>query len=173
MGVGQKREAPMNNKIMNNKRTPEIYSEPKTMKTNMISLLPTKTTSKKREKNQQKCKYYNQGYCKNKDKCFFYHPITECINQCIDKYICPHRHRKECKYGNECYHNKNKLCEFMHEEKELLDDTLATEDEKQNKTHHVILAAPSSLEEDLRQELICLQNMIENIYKKEIANLKI
>ena len=35
------------------------------------------------------------------------------------------------------------------------------------------MAAPSTIEEELRKELDNVKNMIENVYKKEIVNLKL
>ena len=161
MGVGQKKEAPIRNEI-----TPEKYSELEPIKTIMMSLLPTRDTTKKIEKNQIKCKYYDKGYCKKRDKCFFYHPKTECIGQCNDKNTCPHRHRNKCRYGKECYHFKNNVCEFKHEEIELVDVTLASENKQQNKTHNVILAAPSTLENEVK----CLEKQLIE-YKIEIEKI--
>ena len=82
-------------------------------------------TNEKRKK-ERKCKYFNCGYCKYKDKCKFSH-----ANKVCEKYLegkcdgseCPDRHPKKCKWfvgKNGCRRNEN--CDFWH-------GTLAQEDQ--------------------------------------------
>ena len=118
---------------MNKKRTPEIESE--TTETLRMSLLLTKDTRQNMPMNKQKCKCYDKGYCKHKERCQLYHPKTECMNQCMGINTCPYRHRKTCRYGIECYHDKNKVCEFKHVQVDLVDVTFAMDDNQKTKTH--------------------------------------
>ena len=52
---------------------------------------------------KQKCKDFNSGYCKYKNRCTFAHPIEECEKSCSNK-NCTKRHRKLCRYGQRCRH---------------------------------------------------------------------
>ena len=74
------------------------------------------------EKYETKCYYYNRGYCKKKNNCLFFHPTTDCLENCPGKTICNKRHRKICKYGIKCYHNNQKLCEFRHDNSDHIYD---------------------------------------------------
>ena len=88
---------------------------------------PFNTVEKRRK--ERKCKYFNCGYCKYKDKCKFSHPSKVCENylegKCDGK-ECPDRHPKKCKWFSSksgCYRNKD--CDFWH-------GTLAHESQMQN-----------------------------------------
>ena len=59
-----------------------------------------------------KCKYFNSGYCKYKEKCRFRHPAEECtIEKCSSK-GCMKRHIKLCRYKTDCKHNE--ICAYKH-----------------------------------------------------------
>jgi len=130
--------------------------------------LPTKTSSEMTERFTKKCKFYDKGFCKYKDECKYQHPIIDCTNNCLDKQLCPKRHRKECKFKNKCYHNEKDVCEYLHKNK------------YQNITaHKVMLTAPSPIftvpspiENELRKEIETLKNKIGQFYLKEIDKLK-
>ena len=149
--------------------------------------------SKQINYNQQKCYYYDKGYCKFKDKCEFYHPNIECTNQCKNRRKCRNRHKIECKYGNDCHFLKNTSCEYLHLIIDLPDITLNNEDNgksknllKRNKhshplilmrdlkaeAHQVILAAPSTIEEQLNLEFNTFKDKLEEEYKLKIEKFK-
>ena len=65
---------------------------------------------------QNKCEYFNKGYCKQTDKCTKTHPIKECDGDCNDKKTCPKRHRVPCKNLKKCDFYASKSCEFLHVE---------------------------------------------------------
>ena len=62
---------------------------------------------------KQKCKYYNSGYCKYKDRCTSSHPIEECETSCKEK-TCEKRHRKLSRYGVKC--RQKSKCSYKHTE---------------------------------------------------------
>ena len=79
------------------------------------------------QKKRDKCKYYNGGYCKYKERCRFRHPGEVCKNHLTGKCEvekCPDRHPKPCKWfklKTGC--RRKDLCDFLH-------DTLVCDDGK-------------------------------------------
>ena len=129
----------------NYKQKPEISE------ISFMLLLPTDIKTKTIMEN--KCKFYNRGYCKHKDQCKYVHPTSDCIGNCLDTNICPNRHRKICKFGHKCYHNKTNVCEYIHKRSE----------EQNEMAHKVILASPSPVEEELKKEIENLKAKIDNL----------
>ena len=37
--------------------------------------------------NEMKCRYYNRGYCKQKESCDYYHPTRDCLTRCTRKNV--------------------------------------------------------------------------------------
>ena len=60
-----------------------------------------------------KCRYFNRGYCANRDNCTYVHNVEECQDECFDK-TCQLRHKIECRDGLECHFLKNGTCQFKH-----------------------------------------------------------
>ena len=63
-----------------------------------------------------KCRYFNSGYCKYKQKCKFAHPNNICKDISCEKDKCPKRHPKACKYQKEatgCWRGNS--CDFAHD----------------------------------------------------------
>ena len=112
-----------------------------------------------------KCKYYNTGYCRNKDKCSYYHPRSDCKDHCKNK-ECKLRHRVLCRYGQYCYHYIRGQCEYVHLNKYLFDEPMVIEDNQTIETHKVILAAPSPVFKDQNEKIQNLEKSIVNIKKK-------
>ena len=74
---------------------------------------------------ERKCRFYNRGYCKNKDSCKDYHPDSDCPSNCTE-YECRNRHRQMCRYKNDCYHNYEGKCEYLHQTAEAHEVILTT-----------------------------------------------
>ena len=108
--------------------------------------------------NTKRCKYYNRGYCKQRENCKFLHPTEECAlrDKCINN--CLKRHRKICRYGIYGYHNKHNVCEFLHGDFFNIDN-------KNTNSNNI-------REMELEEEVKRLENQIEDVYKKEINKLK-
>ena len=132
-------------------------------------------------KTPRKCKYFDKGYCKYKDKCPYYHPTIDC-EQCENSTMCNKRHRSMCKYENICYFNKTNSCEYKHLD-ESSDVTMASTDNEQIQAHKVILDSKSAnmteTIQDKTNEIEKLKEEIEkqkyeiNKYKVEIESLKV
>lgn len=82
------------------------------------------TTTKKevKEKDLKRCKWWNRGYCREKEGCSFSHPAGDCQDHlqggCHTKGCRTLRHRKICKYFDSrtgCYRGEN--CEYLHVKK--------------------------------------------------------
>ena len=71
------------------------------------------------KKAKRKCRYFNGGYCKYKQKCRYIHPKDICKEyiqnqKCEDK-ECLDRHPRECKWERSiggC--NRNEVCDYLH-----------------------------------------------------------
>ena len=78
----------LNDKIM------EIKKERNEVKSNVEGI-----NVGQNEKVMKKCRYYNTGYCKYKQKCKFIHSNETCKNQQCDGKGCSKRHPKACKWN--------------------------------------------------------------------------
>ena len=65
-----------------------------------------------------KCKWYNQGYCREKSNCLFFHAMLVCesvfTHETCKKECCDKRHPKICKnwINNSCKFGQ--YCKFLH-----------------------------------------------------------
>lgn len=71
------------------------------------------------KKAKRKCRYFNGGYCKYKQKCRYTHPKDICEefikNQRCDNKECSYRHPRECKWDRRnggC--KRNEECAYLH-----------------------------------------------------------
>ena len=65
-----------------------------------------------------KCRYFNQGYCRNQSWCTFSHPENICETfllegNCVVPY-CPSRHPRICKYWSRGHCYRGEQCAFSH-----------------------------------------------------------
>ena len=111
-----------------------------------------------------KCIYYDQKYCKNKDKCTHHHPLLNCEEQCQDKVKCQKRHRIKCNNGKNCYYNTNKICEFLHDEEEQEIQHMKTKDE--------IIKSKDIFMDTMREEIKLMKKEIDKLRdeNKDILN---
>ena len=83
----------------------------------------------KDKKKEKKCRYFNYGHCKYKQKCRFLHPKDVCkgyLEGNCEGSSCPNRHPKPCKwFGGEMGCTRKEECDFSHE-------TLAFKDQQSN-----------------------------------------
>ena len=127
---------------------------------------------------EEKCYYYNKGYCKYKQECTKYHPTEDCKSKCVET-NCKFRHRQMCKNGTNCYF-KNKKCEYLHScdntsevaLAKFLDVPMTFDDNEERETHKVILAALSPNNKDQYEKENIDLKMLNNKYKEEIEELK-
>ena len=69
----------------------------------------------------KKCRFFNTGYCKYKQKCRFAHPKEDCKDSNCEGKECPYRHPKGCKWMERtggC--RREHFCDYSH-------DTIKTE----------------------------------------------
>ena len=92
-----------------------------------------------------KCPYYDNGYCKNKNTCSMGHPSQDCDGQCQDRISCPMRHRKNCRNGDSCIYLASNSCEFIHE----------------NIVHNVDTTSIETLKQDI-YNLRCIVNKMDS-----------
>ena len=71
-------------------------------------------------KSRKRCRYYNRGFCKYRNKSRFTHPTNICkiyeeTGKCGDK-ECGDRHPKQCKWlkSTEGYKRGEQECEYLH-----------------------------------------------------------
>ena len=80
-----------------------------------------KRSDTKQRKIHSKCRYYNRGYCKEGQRCSFFHPTEDCqeyiySGTCSQGRQCWQRHPQKCKYwlrGN-CW--REDACVYLHME---------------------------------------------------------
>ena len=110
---------------------------------------------------KKKCYYYDNGYCKLKEHCVYYHPTSECQIACSDKKTCRKRHRRLCKFKSKCYFKVNNKCEYIHN----TDVTLAEDDNEHMKAQEVILAAHNQLK-DIQENILNWRQKIKLLLKR-------
>ena len=127
----------------------------------------------------EKCQYFDQGYCKEKNNCIKLHPSVDCNGECKDIKVCSRRHRKICKNGDTCIFNESQSSEFEHDGNIIADDTERRE--MLVNLNNEIKSVNNKLK-DLEVHLVESQNRFElikilenkvSIIEKEKSNLKI
>ena len=76
----------------------------------------------KKTKVYKRCKFYNTGFCRNRDNCLFQHAENICqehleTGKCDRFRTCLHRHPRECRYfsgDQNCFHGNS--CAYLHSE---------------------------------------------------------
>ena len=109
-----------------------------------------KVNADKVNKERKKCRYFNYGYCKYKEKCRFLHPESICnLEGSCEGKGCPSRHPKACKwFGGETGCKRRENCQFSH-------DTLASDDQKRTAHKNIIQTFRCvSCESDWKEEII-------------------
>ena len=124
------------------------------------------------------CKYYNSGFCKFRNNCYYFHSEIVCTEtSCIDK-KCYKRHPKLCRYKDIC--RRRQTCLYRHEEnedhKEKLIKLEADNKALTDKLHEFTLKIEHTEKhnneiEDLKNENSELK-LKEATYKKDIEKLK-
>ena len=76
------------------------------------------------KKTTRKCRYFNRGYCKYRERCRFYHSPNIC-KVYLEKGICrknscSDRHPRKCKYKENC--PRYEQCQYLHVESEKVDE---------------------------------------------------
>ena len=74
-------------------------------------------TTETKELDKKQCKFYKQGYCREKESCPFYHSDQNCSvylsNGICWKRGCRERHPKPCRYNINCFRGKS--CRYFHD----------------------------------------------------------
>ena len=86
----------------------------------------------------KKCKFFNTGFCKNRENCRFQHPVNLCeenleTGKCSNFKTCKLRNPRECRYFNSdrsCFHGES--CTYLHKEKCPLNENSANEETESN-----------------------------------------
>ena len=67
------------------------------------------------EISSRKCFFFNNGYCKYKDKgCKILQPTERHVLPTCTNRDCPKRHQKLCRYKESCKFQKDLSCEYIH-----------------------------------------------------------
>jgi hypothetical protein len=72
-----------------------------------------------KEKDRRRCKWWNRGYCREKDSCSYSHPTGDCAEhlqgRCTRRGCTSLRHRKVCKFlSSEAGCLRGETCEYLH-----------------------------------------------------------
>ena len=72
-----------------------------------------------KDKVPKKCKFFDTGFCKNRENCAFLHPTEICeeyldSGKCSNFKGCTERHPRQCRYWQKkrCFHNQS--CLYLH-----------------------------------------------------------
>ena len=78
--------------------------------------MPPKKSQKEtvKKKSSEKCKYFNRGYCLNKEACENLHNDKVCDDLDCDEKNCDKRHPNPCRFGPRCQFNRRKECLYLH-----------------------------------------------------------
>ena len=81
----------------------------------------TKVMNKSRVKVQQRCSFYNRGFCRENSACPFLHPLENCQEYCTSGVCsnpksCSRRHPFKCKYWKRGYCWRKDSCLDLHKE---------------------------------------------------------
>lgn len=61
---------------------------------------------------EQRCQYYNTGFCKYMNRCKFKHPNINCPKVSCKDRSCENRHPKHCRYKDQC--RRQTSCLYLH-----------------------------------------------------------
>ena len=107
-----------------------------------------------------KCHYYNRGFCGKHDNCTYTHLNEDCKNDCMDS-LCPFRHRVTCKNGSLCHYNKQGICQFKHQQE-------GEENTKIQKKQKILQENTKLIEENmmLQNNILFFQKQMEEMAEK-------
>ena len=118
-------------------------------------------------KEKRRCKWFNRGYCKEKERCSFVHPRQDCQEHLQGRCTirgCTLRHRRVCKFNatkEGCI--RGKMCEYIHNElpkqKYTVEDVVETEEIKKEK---VIMESKAAQTDDVSEKCICMEEVEKN-----------
>ena len=120
---------------------------------------------------QTKCRYYDKGFCRNRENCLYYHPTDDCQNNCKNK-KCSLRHRNVCRYKTHCYFNINGKCEYLHLETEVLEEAMAVNDNDNLEAHKVILSAAGPNFKDKYETEKNKSDRLEDLNKQYVSEIE-
>ena len=109
------------------------------------------------------CKYYNVGFCKFRDRCFFKHVLEDCKTKDCKKDHCLKRHPKRCKFFF-----LRKFCKFKTDCKFSHDESDSKDDEDIQKVRHEITEirkeneSIKSRNKELKNEISIMKEKLEN-----------
>ena len=117
-------------------------------------------------KDKRRCKWWNRGYCWEKEGCSFLHPKEDCQDhlhgRCNIK-GCTLRHRRQCKFHcTEVGCKRGNMCAYIHgkvlKEKDVLEICGEIQGEKFSKESKEVQTDP----EPKSQDCICKKAQVEN-----------
>ena len=136
----------------------------KAEKANLVEDVQKDRGEEKTEK--RRCKWWNRGFCREKEKCPFLHPKEDCQDHMQGRCIlrgCTLRHRRECKFfSSKAGCIRGEMCAYIHkkttEEKDTVEDSEKNLKEKPN-----VKSREVQTETELKtQDCICKKAEVEN-----------
>ena len=84
----------------------------------------------------RRCKWWNRGYCQEKDKCSFFHPPEDCrehLNHRCTSKGCNLSHRQTCMFfATEAGCHRGDLCAYLHQEDPGVRDVVGDKKNEEN-----------------------------------------
>ena len=119
---------------------------------------------------EEKCRFYNTGYCKYQEKCRYLHPKEICSRKC-NKNKCNKRHPKTCRYGEQC--KRTDSCAYKHsvhsKEAQSISEIeeLKKEIEKLKEENKEILEKISDLKREIENKDKTIESLGEELKEKQ------
>ena len=118
-------------------------------------------------KDRKRCKWWNHGYCREKNSCSYSHPTGDCADhlqgRCTRRCCTTLRHRKVCKYfSSEAGCLRGDTCEYLHpQEVEILEEQ-KLQDTKSDLNQKESLEKETQTDIELKSQCFCDDKVVEN-----------
>ena len=114
---------------------PEVLEEFYEVARKAAGVVEIKTVKDIEGKGRKRCKWWNRGFCREKESCAFAHKKEDCEEhlkgRCTKKDCKTLRHRKNCKYFSSeegCYRGDS--CQYLHSEMNIEKEDTKNTDRK-------------------------------------------
>ena len=119
-------------------------------------------------KEKRRCKWYNRGYCREKERCSFVHPKLDCKDHLQGRCSirgCTLRHRRVCKFHEKedgCI--RGEMCEYLHHDLPKRNDNIADvlENDEEVEKDVVIMESKATQADDTLKHCVCRKEVEKN-----------
>ena len=139
--------------------------------------LEKKISKNSEEKETKRCKWWNRGYCKEKNSCTFVHEKEDCKDHlngsCTNRGCKTLRHRKQCRYFStvEGCHRRDR-CEYLHvahnkEEAGINNEKTSCDKEVQTKDNNEVKGSEALAKDKTESEREIVEEETQTVAEKK------